>query len=78
MTLRIRNFVSIAVTYFTLTSRSVSSYGHYAITNAKFVLNGTAKHPDMQKIRIIGFFSENRLQWQYEVLLLLLTICTCA
>jgi len=23
--------------------------------------------PDMQKIRIIGFFSENRLHWQFEV-----------
>jgi hypothetical protein len=24
-------------------------------------------YPDMQKIRIIGFFLENRLQWQFEV-----------
>jgi len=26
-----------------------------------------ASHPDMQKIQIIGFFFENRLQWQFEV-----------
>jgi hypothetical protein len=25
------------------------------------------KHPDMQKILIIGFLLENRLQWQSEV-----------
>jgi len=39
-------------------------------------LNGTAKHPDMQKIRIIEFFFENRLHWQFEVRLLLCTVCT--
>ena len=33
-------------------------------------LIGTANHPDMQKIRIIGFFPENRLHWQFEVRLL--------
>jgi hypothetical protein len=27
----------------------------------------TAYHPDMQKIRIIGFLFENRLHWQFEV-----------
>ena len=26
-----------------------------------------AKQPDMQKIRIIGFFFESRLDWQFEV-----------
>jgi hypothetical protein len=26
----------------------------------------TVGHPDMQKIRVIGFFFENRLQWQFE------------
>jgi len=26
-------------------------------------LIGTASHPDMQKIRMIGFFFENRLHW---------------
>jgi len=26
-----------------------------------------ANHPDMQKIRIIGFFFENMLHWQFEV-----------
>ena len=30
-------------------------------------LIGTAGHPDMQKIRIIGFFFENRLHWQFEM-----------
>jgi hypothetical protein len=30
-------------------------------------LIGTASHPDMQKIRKIGFLYENRLHWQYEV-----------
>jgi hypothetical protein len=28
---------------------------------------GTASFPDMQKIRIIGFFFENSLHWQFEV-----------
>jgi hypothetical protein len=39
-------------------------------------LIGTASHPDVQKIRIIGFFFENRLQWLFEVRLLLCTVCT--
>jgi len=26
----------------------------------------TASHPDMQKIRIIGYFFENRLHWHFE------------
>jgi len=30
-------------------------------------LTGTASHPDMQKLQIIGFFFENRLNWQFEV-----------
>jgi hypothetical protein len=30
-------------------------------------LIGRARHPDMQKIRIIGFSPENRLHWQSEV-----------
>jgi hypothetical protein len=29
-------------------------------------LIGTMSHPDMQKIRIIGFLWENRLHWQFE------------
>jgi len=33
------------------------------------------RHPDMQKLRIIGFFLENRLNWQFEVRLLLFTVC---
>jgi hypothetical protein len=39
-------------------------------------LTGTASHPDMQKIRVIGFFFENRLHWQFAVLLLLFTVRT--
>jgi len=42
-----------------------------------FGLIGTASHPDMQKIRISGFFFENRLHWQFEVLLLIFIACTC-
>jgi len=34
-------------------------------------LIGMASYPDMQKIRIIGFFFENRLYWHFEVKLLL-------
>jgi hypothetical protein len=30
----------------------------------------------MQKIRIIGFFLNNGLHWQFEVRLLLFTVCT--
>jgi hypothetical protein len=30
-------------------------------------LIGTASHGDMQKIRVSGFFFENRLHWQFEV-----------
>jgi len=37
-------------------------------------LIGTANHPDMQKIRIMGFFFENGLHWQYEILLLLFIV----
>ena len=37
-------------------------------------LIGTASYPDLQKIRIIRFFCENRLHWQFEVRLLPFTI----
>jgi hypothetical protein len=40
-------------------------------------LIGMASHPDMQKIRIVRFFFENRQHWQFEVRLLLFTVCTC-
>ena len=36
-------------------------------------LIGTASQPDKQKIRIIRFFLENRLHWQFEFRLLLFT-----
>jgi len=38
------------------------------------VLIGTASHPDKQKIRIVGFFFENRLHWQFEFRLLLFAV----
>jgi hypothetical protein len=40
------------------------------------VLIWTASHPDMQKIRIIGFFFDNRRHWQFAVQLLF-TVCAC-
>ena len=30
-------------------------------------LIGTSSHPNMQKIRIIGYFFHDRLQWYFEV-----------
>jgi hypothetical protein len=42
-----------------------------------FGLIGTASHPDVQKIRIIGFFFENGLHWRFEFRLLIFTACTC-
>jgi hypothetical protein len=35
----------------------------------------TASHPDMQKIRIIGFFFANRLYWQFLFRPLLFAVC---
>ena len=40
-------------------------------------LIGMASHLDMQIIQIIGFFLEIRLHWQFEIRLLLFTVCTC-
>jgi len=40
-------------------------------------LIGKARHPDKQKIRITGFFSEKMLHWQFEFRLLNFTVCTC-
>jgi len=40
-------------------------------------LIGTASHPDMQKILIVGLFCAYRLHWQFAVRLLLFTVCTC-
>ena len=39
-------------------------------------LIGTARYPDMPKIRIIEFVFANRHYWQPEVLPLLFTECT--
>jgi len=41
-------------------------------------LIGTVNHPGMPKIRIIGFFFESRLHWQFEVWLLLFAVCTAS
>jgi len=54
----------------------------YSIINRNFqnagrwhsILLLTASHPDMQKIRIIGFFFENRLHWLFKVRLLRLRL----
>jgi hypothetical protein len=40
-------------------------------------LSGTPSHQDTQKIRIIGFFFENKLHSELEFRLLLFTVCTC-
>jgi len=40
-------------------------------------INWDDKHPGLQKIRIIGFFFEYRLHWQFEVRMLLFTVCAC-
>jgi hypothetical protein len=37
----------------------------------------TASNPRMLKIRLIGFFFENGLHWQFEVLLLLRVFTVC-
>jgi hypothetical protein len=40
-------------------------------------LTGTVGHPNVKKNRIIGFSFENMLHWQFEVRLLLFTVCIC-
>jgi len=40
-------------------------------------LIGMASHLDVQIIQIIEFFFGNRLHWQFEIQLLLFTVCTC-
>jgi len=40
-------------------------------------LTGTKSHPDMKEMWVIGFLLENKLPWQFEVRLLLFTVCTC-
>ena len=57
----------------------VTSILQILYSTAEFHLSGligTASHLDMQKIRIIGLFFESRLRWQFEVRLLLFTVCT--
>jgi hypothetical protein len=46
----------------------------YSITPAGLI--GTARLPDMRKIRINGSFVENRVHWQFEVRLLQFIVCT--
>ena len=50
---------------------------HDAVERHRSGLNGTTRQSDIQKIWIIGLSFENRLHWQFEVRLLLLTVCTC-
>jgi hypothetical protein len=40
---------------------------HYTLELQLSGLNGTARNPDMQKIRIIVFFFEKGQHWQFEV-----------
>ena len=60
-----------SVTWFLLT------FDSYTVELQLSGIIGKASHPDMQKIRIIGFFFENRLHRQFAVRLLLFTVCTC-
>jgi hypothetical protein len=53
--------------YFGWTSGGKPYSGRTVITAAVTGLIGTASHPDMHNIRIIGFFIANRLHWQFEV-----------
>jgi len=39
-------------------------------------LFGMASHPDTQIIRLIGFFFVYMPHWQFEIRLLLFTVCT--
>jgi len=47
-----------------------SIFGVYPKSNAAELhlsgLIGTVSQPDIQKIRVTGFFFENRLHWQFE------------
>jgi len=55
------------------------SFSQYVVSRLELHLsglNGTASHPDMQKIQIFGFFFEDRPRWQFELRLLLFTVCT--
>jgi len=56
-------------------SRQISKYSTAELHLSG--LTGMACHPDMQKIQVIVFFFENRRHWQFEVRLLLFTVCTC-
>jgi len=61
---------------------STGVYPHTVASNtAEYQLSGligTASYPDMQEIRIIGFFFKNSLHWQFEVQLLVFTVCTAS
>jgi hypothetical protein len=56
------------------------THTHIYICTVELHLSGLVRaeiHPDMQKIRIIGFFFANGLKWQFEVWLLLFAVSTC-
>ena len=45
-------------------------YAPYELNTVELHLSGlvgTVSHPDMQKIRIIGFLFGNKPRWQFEV-----------
>jgi hypothetical protein len=45
--------------------KSFAVWPRYTVELHLSGLTGTASHPDMQKILIIGFFFESRLHWQF-------------
>ena len=49
------------------TEKVIYVYKLYTLELHLYVLIATACHPDMRKIRITGFFFENRLHWQFDV-----------
>ena len=56
------------------------SFSQHTVSTVELHLSGligTASHPDMQKIWIIGFFFESRIRRQFTLRLLLFTVCTC-
>ena len=61
-------FFPIINKYFLMAKRSLlSRCPSYTVELHLSGLIGTTSNPDMHKIRINGFFFENRLHWQFEV-----------
>jgi len=50
----------------------------YVYTRTPLIrINWDGQPSGYAEIQLTGFFFENRLQWPFEVWLLLFTICTC-